>query len=357
MVGLKHKMGIIGFGGMARIHCDCLSETKYGRAEVKGVFDINEKTKPAAVERGLIFYSSKEELLSDPEIDLITIATTNEAHKSLAIEAMRAGKNVLCEKPVTMNSEELLEIMATEKETGKIFTIDQNRRVNRDFINVKRTIENDLIGKPYVIESRTEGSRGMPKGWRTIKEFGGGMMLDWGVHLIDQLLCLIPEKVINVHCIMYHIQYQDVEDAFHLLLTFESGLIAIVEVGTNNFITHPRWYVCGKNGTLQINNWSHPGTITRCVDKENIWDEEIVYTAAGPTKTMAPRSAHSVETIELSYADDVVDDLTVVYDQFIDAVEGKKKLTITTSQALRVVKIMEAAFESSKQRKSIEVCV
>jgi len=355
VVGVTHKLGIIGFGGMGRTHFDRLKEN-YSRLEIKGVFDISPKACEAAAARGTHVYGSLDEILGDPEIDLILVSATNEVHKSLSVAAMRAGKNVISEKPVTMNSGELKEIMDVAKETGKVFTIDQNRRTNRDFVLMRRNAESGIIGKPIVIESRVEGSRGMPKGWRTLKALGGGMMLDWGVHLIDQILYMKgEEKVKEVYCKVLSLQYSEVEDNFHLMMTFESGLIVTVEVGTNHYIPHPRWYVMGEKGTLQIDNWNCDGKIVRNITKEDVWDEEIFYTKAGPTKTMAPRSAKSIETLPLSWPEDVVDGLNVVYDQFLDAVEGKAPLTITAEQAMRVMLVMEAAFLSANEKRSVAV--
>lgn len=340
---------------MARHHFDMFIEHSYDRLEVKGVFDLSEKAMDFAREKGLVTYQSKEELLADEEIDIVLIATTNEAHKSLSIEAMRAGKSVICEKPVTISSEELMEIMKVEKETGMIFTINQNRRTNRDFVLMREHAESGIIGKPLVIESRVEGSRGMPTGWRTLKSLGGGMMLDWGVHLIDQLLYMTSEKITQVYCKMLSIQYPEVDDNFHLMITFESGLIAIVEVGTNNYITHPRWYVMGENGTIKIDGWSCNGEVKYCIDKDNQWEEKIFYTMAGPTKTMAPRNENSTETIKLSLPEHLKDNVTIVYDQLIDAIEGKAPLTINTQQAMRVMKVMEAAFKSVENKKAMDV--
>lgn len=349
----QHTLGIIGYGGMAGHHEKVLQN--YPRLKIKGIYDVNPARGKVAEEQGYISYPSKEALFADPEIDLVLVATTNEAHMGLCIEAMRAGKNVISEKPVTNSSAELEQIIAVQKETGKVFTIDQNRRTNRDFVLMKRNVESGLLGNVYVIESRVEGSRGMPSGWRTIKELGGGMMLDWGVHLIDQLMYMYPDsKVVNVFCKMYSIEYSEVDDNFRLTMTFDNGVTAHIEVSTNNYITHPRWYVLGKQGTLEIGDWDCKGKIVRCIDKENKWEEEIVYTKAGPTKTMAPRNPNSTETIELSEPTDVVDDLTVVYDQFIDAVEGKAELTITPAQAMRVMKVMEAAFESHQTQSAIK---
>lgn len=347
------NLGIIGFGGMASYHFTSLKE--YERLNVKGVFDVNPERLEFAKEQGLIAYKSKEELLSDPEIDIVLIGTTNEVHKELSIEAMQAGKHVICEKPVTLSSEELVEIIEASKKYNRVFTVDQNRRTNKDFVLMKRNVENGLLGDVYVIESRVEGSRGMPTGWRTIKSLGGGMMLDWGVHLIDQIMYMIDEKVVNVFCKMYNIEYSEVEDNFRLTMTFESGVTAHIEVSTNNYITHPRWYVLGKKGTLQIDNWDCNGKIVRCIDKESVWEDEIIYTKAGPTKTMAPRNANSTEEIALSEPMDVVDNLTVVYDGFLDAIEGKAPLKITPEQALRVMKVMEAAFVSGETMTAVKV--
>lgn len=350
----EHKIGIIGFGGMANWHVDTFKNENYTRAEFVGIHDINPEKYELAEKKGLKIYNSLEEILSDDELDIILIATSNEVHKDLAIAALEAGKNVICEKPVTINSSELEEIMAVAERTAKVFTIDQNRRTNRDFVLMRRKVEEGLIGKPYVIESRVEGSRGMPTGWRTIKKLGGGMMLDWGVHLIDQLMYMFDEKVVNVFCTMNSIQYPEVDDNFRMVMTFESGLEARIEVATNNYIEHPRWYVLGEKGTLQIDNWDCNGKIVRCIDKEDKWDEEIVYTKAGPTKTMAPRNERSVETIDISEPTDVVDNLTVPYEQLIDAIEGKAELTIKPEQALRVMKVMEAAFESWEKKEAIK---
>ncbi|MDR0405439.1 MAG: Gfo/Idh/MocA family oxidoreductase [Clostridiales bacterium] len=349
------NLGIIGFGGMANHHYDALKS--YDRLKIAGVYDVDPKRGQLAEEKGLKSYPSKEALLADDTIDIVLVAATNEVHKDLSIEAMRAGKHVICEKPVTLSSAELEEVIAASEQYGRIFTVDQNRRTNKDFVLMRRNVEQGLLGDVYVIESRVEGSRGMPKGWRTMKDYGGGMMLDWGVHLIDQIMYMTNEKVVNVFCKMYSVEYSEVDDNFRLTMTFGSGLTAHIEVSTNNYITHPRWYVLGKQGTLQIDGWECDGKIVRCVDKENVWVDEIIYTKAGPTKTMAPRNKNSTEEITLSEPTDVVDNLTVVYDGFLDAIEGKAALKITPQQALRVMKVMEAAFESHQTASAVQTSI
>ena len=349
---MLHKVASIGFGGMATHHFNqskCLD-----MIELKGIYDIDPKRQEAARNYGLYIYSSAEEIYSDPEVDIVLVAVPNDLHKAYCIEALRHGKNVLCEKPVTMNSKDLEDIMAVAKETGMVFTVDQNRRVNKDFVLMKRSVEVGLLGDVYVIESRVEGSRGVPAGWRTTKAQGGGMMLDWGVHLIDQIMYMYPDaKVTNVFCKMYEIHY-DVDDNFRMTMTLSNGITAHIEVSTNNFIKHPRWYVLGTDGTLQIDDWDSEGRIVRCKSREDTWGAEIAKNKVGPSKTMAPRSPESVEEIPIHAPTDVEDNLNPTYYQLVDAIEGKAELTIKPEQALRVMRVMEAAFRSSETGEAIK---
>lgn len=354
MVGVEkiYNVGIIGFGGMASNHFKQSRELE--RIHMKGVFDINPERMEYAKSLGMVAYDSREALLADPEIDIVLVAVPNDLHREFAVEALRAGKNVLCEKPVTIESWELEEIMKVAEETGKVFTVDQNRRVNKDFVAMRRAVEQGLLGDVYVIESRVEGSRGVPVGWRTSKPQGGGMMLDWGVHLIDQIMYMYDAKVTNVFCKMYSVNYPEVDDNFRLTMTMDNGITAHIEVSTNNFIKHPRWYVLGTEGTLQIDDWDCEGKIVRCKDREDSWSAEIPASKAGPSKTMAPRSDDSVDIIPISAPEDVVDNLNPTYWQLIDTLDGKCELKIKPEQALRVVKVMEAAFQSSETGEAIK---
>jgi predicted dehydrogenase len=348
-----YQLGIVGFGGMAGHHVNQLAKGNT-RVRVKGIYDINPDRMKAAEEKGYSTYPSLEAMLADPEVDIVLVAAYNNFHKDLSIQAMRAGKHVLCEKPVTMTSEELKEVMAVAEETGKVFTIDQNRRVNKDYVAMRNAIESGAIGKPYYIETRVEGSRGMPEGWRCHKKEGGGMMLDWGVHLIDQMLYMFDEKVTSIYCKMYSVHYPEVDDNFRLIMTFESGMTAQVEVSTNNFILHPRWYVLCEGGTLQIDDWSGVGRMIRPIADQSQWSTEIAPDKAGPSKTMAKRDPSTVETIEFAPPAGLEDNLDPTYYQLVDAIEGAP-LKITPQRAMRCMLVMEAAFRSAETGEAVKV--
>lgn len=355
MVGVSEKiytLGIIGYGGMAGNHRKQL-EKKNVRVRLKGIFDIDEGRRATAIEQGYIAYESVDALLADEELDIVLVATPNDSHKQLALRVLDAGKHLLCEKPVTMSSDDLIEIMEKAREKKLIFTVDQNRRVNRDFITMCRAIEDGLIGKPYVIESRVEGSRGMPEGWRTSKAQGGGMLYDWGVHLIDQIMYFCKEKVTEVYCKMFSVNYSEVDDSFRLTMTMESGLVAHIEVSTNNFIKHPRFYVLGTKGTMVIDEWIGTGKVVKPLSHDNTWSVEIAANEVGPSKTMAPRDPSTVEEIELFEPQGIEDNLDPTYRQLVDAIEGAS-LKILPEEALRVVRVMEAAFASAESGAAIK---
>ena len=158
----KIAVGIVGCGGMGGGHAIALG-TGTGNAVwnakdkvstmgsidenttdlskkimLAGVYDVKPERQEWAREQGFFTYDSYEAMLADPDIDVILVATPNHLHKPESIAAMRAGKHVLCEKPVMMNSAELVEVMEVAKETGKIFYPRQNRRWDKDFLVIKK---------------------------------------------------------------------------------------------------------------------------------------------------------------------------------------------------------------------------
>ena len=286
---MGHTWALIGFGGMGGWHFQNIRD-RLPELRTKGAYDIRPEALEKAGEKGLTAYRSAEELLADPEVDLVTIAVPNNFHKDYAIRCLEAGKNVICEKPVTMNAAELEEIIAAARRTGKVFSIHQNRRWDRDYRIIKQILADGSIGKPYFIESRVQGSRGAMYGWRSHKVNGGGMLFDWGVHLIDQMLDLLDSPVVSVCAHLQKVFGSEVDDNIKVFLRFENGVSATCEMSTNCFVNLPRWHMSCTGGTVVVEDWSCKGRMVKLnTDAEMAWDDEIVYTEAGPTRTMAPR--------------------------------------------------------------------
>ena len=357
------KIGIIGCGGMGSGHALAISgleeNTGYkaygagqveivpltGKLELAGIYDINPERMEWAAGHGWHCYESYDDMLADPDLDIVLVATPNDCHKEQAIRALKAGKNVLCEKPVMMSSQELEEVLAVAKETGKVFYPRQNRRWDYDYLVIKKIFDEHMLGDVFKVESRYMGSRGIPGDWRKEKAHGGGMMLDWGVHLIDRIVQMIPGKISSVYCRYTYITSDECDDGFQAFLYFENGIVAQVEVSTCNFIRLPNWYMAGKEGTAIIESTVGDGRIVR-VTKWDEGDVKPIRAGEGLTKTMAPRDGKTTEEIELPT---VVVDRNGLYLNLVDTINGTAEQLVKPEEAMRILKLMETLRESSEK--------
>lgn len=346
---MQHKIAIAGFGGMGSWHGELIERAE--NLTVAGVYDIQNSRMEYAKSGGFQTYTDFEEMLADSEAEIVLVATPNNLHKSMAVKALQAGKHVISEKPVTLNSQELMEIMKVSRETGMFFTVHQNRRWDEDYLTIKKIFQDGLLGKVHRIESRVHGSRGIPGDWRQQPEFGGGMVLDWGVHLLDQALELMGDtKLTHVYATLTNVTNQMVDDGFTAVLSFENGIEILAEVGTSNFISLPRWYMSGRDGTAIIEDWENNGKIVRAVGK-NEHDVVPVRTAAGITKTMAPRRK---DTICVEALPAVKSDVKDFYKNVVNVIEGREESKIKLPEILRVMRLMEAIFESDRLKQVIK---
>ncbi|MBQ7841246.1 MAG: Gfo/Idh/MocA family oxidoreductase [Lachnospiraceae bacterium] len=346
---MKKKIAVIGYGGQGGWHCKQILKSDV--AELAGIYDINPARGQLAKEDNIHVYESADALLKDTDIDAVVVATPNDSHKELVIRALNAGKNVICEKPVEVSVEAFDEMCAAAERAGKLFTVHQNRRWDVDFLAMKQIIGSGQIGDVIRIESRIHGSRGIPSDWRGTKAQGGGMILDWGVHLIDQVLQLFEkDKIQKVYCNTTNITNKEVDDGFRLNLYFENGKTAYIEVGTYNFLAMPRFYLQCENGSALISDWTKKAHVA----KLKAWNEKDVLpvqTAAGITKTMAPRDEVTLDEYDIERP---LSDVHDFYRNFCAALDGKEEMLITHKQVRRVLRVMELAFESSEQGQAVD---
>lgn len=340
----KKNLAVVGYGGMGSWHVKHAQQSDC--VNLVGIYDIKEDRRAAARAAGICAYETLEELLADPKIDLVTVAIPNDAHRDMVIRLLEAGKNVICEKPVTTNSCDLADMIDAANRTGKLFTVHQNRRWDVDYLAVKALRESGEIGQVLRVESRIHGANGIPGDWRKEKEHGGGMMLDWGVHLIDQMLGILPGKIVKIYCQCTHIRFREVDDGFYLTITFEDGTVGTVEVGTCNYISLPRFYVQGKNGTAIITDWREKMHVVRdLLEVPSSVGATPVETAAGLTKTMAPRTEATVKSWDVERP---VSDVHDFYRNVCRCIDGEETPIVTHQQVARVMRVMEAAFESDR---------
>ncbi|MGM9683484.1 MAG: Gfo/Idh/MocA family protein [Eubacteriales bacterium] len=347
---MKHGLCVIGYGGMGGWHVNHALTSDV--VELKGIYDIKSERSELARSRGIRAYDSLEEVLADKSVDIVTIAVPNDDHEPLAVSCMDAGKNVIVEKPVTMDCASLDRMIAASRKNNVRFSVHQNRRWDVDYLAMKKLFETGAIGDIFNIESRIHGSRGIPSDWRRDKKYGGGMLYDWGVHLIDQIAMLYHDtKIVSIFCEFDTITTSEVDDGFKLTMRMENGARAYVEVGTYNFIPMPRFYIQGKKGTGIIEDWRVPCHVVECT----AWHESDVIpveTAAGLTKTMAPRDEITTKTYDMERP---VSDVHDYYRNFCAAIEGREEQIVTHSEMRRVMKIIDACFESVRKNQVIRL--
>ncbi len=344
------NVAVVGYGGMGGWHTRRLQEIP--EVHLQGVYDILPARNQAAEEAGIHAYASYEELLADPAVDVVTVAIPNDAHRDVCIQAMEAGKLAISEKPVTMSTAVLEEMIAASQRTGSVFTVHQNRRWDEDFLVAKQIVQSGQLGRVFAVQSRVHGSRGIPGDWRNTKEHGGGMVLDWGVHLLDQMNMMMGRMPETVYATLSNVTNEEVDDGFTATFTFpdeNGGIVFTVEVGTSNFINLPRWYIEGLNGTAVIEDFHVNGKIVVATSDEK-HDAVPIVTAAGLTKTMAPRTDDTIKELPLPRIDTDIKDY---YRNIAQVVNGEAQQIVTHDQQRQLMRLMEAIFRSAETNQAV----
>ena len=183
------KVAVIGCGTIAN-SAHIPSYMANADAEIKYFCDIIPERAEAAVEKygcgtAIVDY---HDALNDPEIDAVSVCTPNKVHPLITIDALRAGKNVLCEKPAARTYAEALEMQKVQHETGKVLNIGVVNRFNDGVNTIKRIIAEGELGNIHHVYVSFRSPRSIPGlgGAFTTKDIaGGGVLIDWGVHYLD----------------------------------------------------------------------------------------------------------------------------------------------------------------------------
>lgn len=185
----KMKVAVIGCGNIAcSAHIPAYTDNP--DAEIKYFCDIIPERARAAAEKygsGIVI-EDYHAALDDPEVEAVSVCTPNNMHPVISMDALRAGKNVLCEKPAARTYPEALEMQKVQHETGKVLNIGVVNRFNDGVNIIKKMIQSRELGEVFHVYVSFRASRSIPGlgGAFTTKEIaGGGALIDWGVHYLD----------------------------------------------------------------------------------------------------------------------------------------------------------------------------
>ena len=192
----KFRIGIIGCGGIANSkHMPSL--TRQPNAELVAFCDIVEERAQKACEEfgaeGAKVYTDYKALLKDETIDIVHVCTPNREHSFITVDALEAGKHVMCEKPMAINGEEAQKMLDAAERTGKKLSIGYQNRYRPDSWYLKRACEADELGEIYYAKAHAVRRRGVPTWGVFIDEYeqGGGPLIDIGTHSLDLTLYLM----------------------------------------------------------------------------------------------------------------------------------------------------------------------
>ena len=248
------KIGLVGFGGMGKTHSYAVDNLKYFysplpfKAEIAGVCCAHREKAVEAAERYSLgrAYDSYEEMLTDPEIDVIDICTPNILHYSQLLAALNAGKHIYCEKPLCTTAKEAEEIARLAREKGLICAVVFNTRFLLPVLRAKELIEEGRIGRPLSFSGRFFHSSatepGKVAGWKQNRDVcGGGVLFDLGSHSIDLIrwLCGEFESVSGLSQIAYpkrlgldgEMWETNADEAFYMTARLENGACGTISVG------------------------------------------------------------------------------------------------------------------------------
>lgn len=296
-------------------------------------------------------FRTLEELLTDELVELVVVNTPNATHYDFAKQALLAGKHVICEKPFTVTvaqAEELIQIAARQ---NKQLSVYQNRRFDSDYRTIKSVLDQKLLGN--IVEAEFHFDRYKeelsPKQHKEIPIPGTGCLYDLGSHLIDQALQLfgMPQALFADIAAMRPVS--KVDDYFELLLYYPAHRVRIkssyqVREALPGYVIH------GSKGSF-----IKPKTDMQ----EAQLQAGMLPTENGyGTEPDAERGLLHTETegkISREYISSFKGNYTDYYEGIYQAIRNKQPLPVTAEDGMKVIKIIEAAFQSSKERRVIDL--
>lgn len=341
------RIGIIGCGKIAQVrHIPEYAENPY--AELAGFYDLNtQRAAELAAQYGGKAYESAEAMLADPAIDAVSVCVANHAHAPITIAALKAGKHVLCEKPMATTLEECEEMVKTAREAGKFLMIGHNQRLAKAHAVAKELIDQDMIGR--IITFRTTFGHGGPETWSVDpgkntwffdkNKAAMGAMADLGIHKTDLIQFLTGQHVVRTTA---RVVTLDKKDASGQLIGVDDNAICIYEMsgGTMGTMTASWTYygaednstiLYGEKGIMRIYDDPAHSIVVKLADgTEKVYDVEQIQTNDNQTKSG-------------------------VIDLWMNCLEANTPPEISGEEALYAMRAVFASLESAKAGTTVDI--
>jgi len=325
--GKTVRSAVVGYG-MGKLHARHMHDDP--RFELKAVCDLDPaRTAQAKADFPEIdTLGSMSKLLGRDDIDLVTIATPHNVHCKHVVAALRAGKHTIVEKPLCISTREADRMIDAAAKAERMFTCYQNRRLDGDFMTIRQTIRDGLIGEVFQIDVFGGSYHKPHDNWRSNQKICGGALYDWGAHFVDWVLGLVPAKIVNVTGFTHKLVWDFVtlEDQARAIVRFANGCVADITNSRIDMVGRERWRVLGTRGGITL----------------------------GPNNTLKVRTRVGDYNAEMSvpcqksrWPD--------YYGNIADHLLRRKPLLVKPEEGRRVIGVIEAIARSSKAKQSAPV--
>jgi scyllo-inositol 2-dehydrogenase (NADP+) len=245
------KIGIAGLGRAGWAMHGRELKGKEDMFQIVAVCDVIEERRQQAVEAyGCAAYADIAEMIADPNVELVDIATRSADHFEHAKMALEAGKIVFLEKPMCMTYEQAAELQKIAASSSGTLYIRHNRRFEPGFQHIREIIESGILGEVYEIKLRRV-SYSRRDDWQTIIEHGGGQLLNWGPHIVDHALQFLGTPPVEVWSNLKKVAaVGDAEDHLKIIMTNEDGLLVDIIISGGAALREPEYLIWGSRGGL-----------------------------------------------------------------------------------------------------------
>lgn len=346
------KTGIIGFGpGGNTFHAPIISTTdglriSKIRARKESEVNLAKQRYPDA-----IITDNADNVINDPDIDLVVIATPNDSHHSLAKQALLANKNVVVDKPFTITTADADDLIKIAKQQNKILSVHHNRRYDSDFRTIEKLLKSNVLGELVEFESHYDRFRNYlkPGAWREKDEPGAGILYDLGSHLIDQPLVLFGFPNAITADIRAQREGTTATDNFELVLHY-SNLKVTLKAGMLVSQPLPRYILLGDKGSfvkygLDVQEVALKAGLTPHtkndwgIEPESVWGNLV-------TEINGVNFSGKIQSEVGDYRD--------YYANLYAAIIENKSLDVTAEHARNIIRIIELAIQSNDEKRTID---
>jgi scyllo-inositol 2-dehydrogenase (NADP+) len=346
------KAGIIGFGfGGNTFHAPIIATTE--GLKIAAIRARKESEVNLARQRypGAVITSNADDIINDPNIELVVIATPNNSHHDLAKQALLAGKHVVVDKPFTITSADADDLIKLARQQKKMLSVHHNRRYDSDFKTIEKLLKTDVLGRLVEFEVHYDRFRNYLKtgSWREKDEPGAGILYDLGAHLIDQPLELFGLPQAITADIRAQREGTKATDNFELILHYQS-LKVTLKAGMLVSQPLPRYILLGDKGSFvkygldvqeaALKEGLTPHTKSDWgIEPESVWGQLV-------TEVNGIKFTGKVQSETGDYRG--------YYANVYDAIVNNKPLDVTAEHARNIIRVIELAVQSNAERRTID---